>query len=83
MKVKARIDVAKKISYGEMSVPIASIDKRPAKAGNLFRVNFYRLHTAPGETKRHFIAWQPTGVWNPHKPAKFGTLKLVDSSGKE
>ena len=83
MKVKARINRDKKISYGEMAIPIASLDKRPAKAGNLFRVNFYRLHTMPGETKRHFIAWQPTGVWNPHKPAKFGTLKLVNSDAKE
>jgi len=79
MKVKSRIDNNKKIWYGEMSIPIVSLDKRPAKAGNLFRVNFYRLHTVPSETKRHFIAWQPTGVWNPHKPAKFGILKLIDS----
>jgi hypothetical protein len=83
MKVKARIDKEKKIWYGEMSVPIASLDKRPATAGNLFRINFYRLHTVPNETKRHFIAWQPTGVWNPHKPEKFGALKLVQSDSKQ
>ena len=83
MKVKARIDQDKKIWYGEMSIPIASLDKRPVKTGNLFRVNFYRLRTVPNETKRHFIAWQPTGVWNPHKPAKFGTLKFIDPDTKE
>ena len=83
MKVKARIEKDKKISFGEMSIPIASLDKHPARAGNPFRVNFYRLHTVPNEAKRHFIAWQPTGVWNPHKPEKFGTLKLVGSDGKE
>lgn len=83
MKVKARIDRDKKICYGEMSIPIASLDKRPPTAGNLFRVNFYRLHTVPNETKRHFIAWQPTGVWKPHKPEKFGTLKLVLPDSKD
>lgn len=83
MKVKARIDTDKKISYGEMSIPIASLDKHPVKAADLFRVNFYRLHTVPNDAKRHFIAWQPTGVWNLHRPAKFGTLKLVNSESKE
>ena len=44
---------------------------------NEFRVNVYRLQTAGEGRKRHFLAWQPTGEWNPHKPMKFGTLKLV------
>jgi hypothetical protein len=27
---------------------------------------------------RVFLGWQPTGIWNPHHPEKFGTLRLVD-----
>jgi len=77
MKVKSHIDTDKKIWYGEMCIPIASLDKRTPQVGNLFRINMYRLHTVPNETKRHFLAWQPTGEWNPHRPAKFGVLKLV------
>jgi hypothetical protein len=78
MTVKSRIDAEKKIWYGEMRIPIASIDKRPPKADNEMRVNVYRLQSA-GEGKRvHFLAWQPTGEWNPHRPQKFGILRLVD-----
>jgi len=75
MKVKARIDEAKKIWTGEICIPIAAVDKRPAKEGNEMRVNFFRQDGAP--PKRDFLAWQVTGVWNPHKPEKFGTLKLA------
>ena len=33
MKVKARIDKAKKIWYGEMRIPIAAVDQRPPESG--------------------------------------------------
>ena len=75
--VKSRIDHEKKIWYGEMCVPLSTIDKRPAATGNEFRVNVYRLQTAGEGKKRHFLAFMPTGEWNPHRPATFGTLKLV------
>src|SRR5262249_37328580 len=26
---------------------------------------------------RTFLSWQPTGAWTPHRPEKFGTLRLV------
>jgi hypothetical protein len=75
MKVKARVDEAKKVWCGEMRVPMSAIDSRPAQAGNELRVNFFRQDgRAPHRT---FLAWQPTGAWNPHHPEKFGTLKLV------
>ncbi|MBZ5581383.1 MAG: carbohydrate-binding family 9-like protein [Acidobacteriia bacterium] len=78
MQVKSRIDRVRKIWYGEMRIPIAAIDKRKPAEGNEMRVNVYRLQTVPeGEPKIHFLAWQPTGEWNPHRPAKFGRLKLV------
>jgi Carbohydrate family 9 binding domain-like len=77
MTVKSRIDAEHKIWYGEMRIPVAAIDKRPVKAGNEFRVNVYRLQYAGEGKKIHFLAWQPTGEWNPHRPKKFGTLKLI------
>ena len=78
MSVKSRIDPEKKIWYGEMRIPIASIDKRPPKVGNEMRVNVYRLQSAGPGKRIHFLAWQPTGEWNPHRPQKFGALRLVD-----
>jgi len=77
MKVKARIDAQKKIWYGEMRIPIASIDRRPAQVGNEIRINLFRQD---GELpKRDFLAWQPPGVWNPHHPEKFGILRFVNN----
>jgi hypothetical protein len=77
MTVTSRIDAARKVWYGEMCIPIAAIDKRPAAIGNEFRVNVYRLQSA-GEGKRiHFLAWQPTWEWNPHRPMTFGRLRLA------
>jgi hypothetical protein len=77
MAVKSRIDKQKKIWYGEMRIPLATIDKRPPAVGNKLRVNIYRLQSAGQGRKIHFLAWQPTGEWNPHRPTKFGTLELV------
>jgi hypothetical protein len=75
MKVKARIDEGRKIWCGEMQVPMSAIDERPAQAGNEMQVNFYRQDGKM--PRRDFLAWQPTGVWNPHHPEKFGRLRLV------
>jgi Carbohydrate family 9 binding domain-like len=77
MTVKSRVDKEKKIWYGEMRIPIVAIDKRPAVIGNEFRVNVYRLQSAGAGQKIQFLAWQPTGEWNPHRPKKFGTLRLT------
>jgi len=77
MTVKSRIDGEKKIWYGEMRIPIAAIDKRRAAIGNEFRVNVYRLQSVGEGQKVHFLAWQPTGEWNPHRPKKFGILRFA------
>jgi hypothetical protein len=79
-KTKARLDRENKLWYAEIQLPIASIDSRPVKAGNEFRINLYRLqgpHPA-APARRDFIAWLPTGEYNPHRPLKFGRLKLVE-----
>jgi hypothetical protein len=72
--VKARLDRAKKIWYGEMRIPIQSIDTRPAKKGNEMRINLYRIQGPP--PGRTFIAWQPTGSPSYHEPEAFGRLRL-------
>jgi len=74
MTVKARVDGQAKVWYGEMRIPLASIDSREPRAGNELRVNLFRQD---GRTpKRDFLAWRTTGVWNPHHPEKFGALRL-------
>jgi len=75
MQVKARVDKDKKIWYGEMKIPIRSIDSRPPSAGTEMRINFYRIQGPPRDRK--FIAWQPTHSANYHVPEAFGRLRLV------
>ena len=74
-RVKARIDHARKIWYGEMQIPLDKIDARPPNAGNEFRINLYRIQGPP--PKRKLIAWQPTGQPNYHVPEAFGRLRLA------
>ncbi len=73
--VKARVDQVNKIWYAEIRVPISEIDKRVPAAGNEFRVNIYRLQGP--QDNRDFLAWRPTGVWNPHHPEVFGIMRLT------
>ena len=74
-KVKARIDEKNKIWYGEMQIPMAEIDKRPAQPNNEMRINFYRIQGPP--PNRKFVAWQPTGARSYHVPEAFGRLILT------
>jgi hypothetical protein len=73
-KVKARMDMANRIWYGEMRIPMNQIDSRPPKKGNEMRINLYRIQGMPPDRK--FIAWQPTGQRNYHVPESFGRLVL-------
>ncbi len=73
--VKARVDAGKKIWYGEMKIPLASIDLRRPRPGNEMRINFYRLSgKAPARVS---TAWQPTGQRSHHVPESFGRLVLA------
>lgn len=73
--VAAKLDAAKKIWYGAMKIPVASITDKPIQAGTQFRVNYYRFQGPP--PKRANIAWLPTGpTGNHHIPEAFGLLKL-------
>jgi hypothetical protein len=74
--VAARIDESAKVWYGFMQIPWSAIDPRPAAAGNLLRINFFRCQGAdPG---RKYIAWQAPGKPSFHVPETFGTLRLID-----
>jgi hypothetical protein len=74
-EVKGRIDEARKTWYGEMRIPIETIDTRAPAEGLEMRINFYRLQ-GPGP-QRKGIAWQPTNAPSYHVPEAFGRIKLV------
>lgn len=71
--VKARIDEAARVWYGEMKIPFAAIDPRGPEKGRTLRAGLYRI---AGPEPRTFYAWQPTGQRNYHVPEAFGTLRL-------
>jgi Carbohydrate family 9 binding domain-like len=73
-KVRARIDKARKTWYGEMQIPMASIDSRRPVKGLEMRINLYHIQGPPAH--RNFIAWQPTHSESFHVPEAFGRLVL-------
>jgi hypothetical protein len=75
-EVKARIDKANQVWYGEMKIPLASIDNRRPKPGNEMRINFYRAQGNPED--RIYLCWQPTNDRSFHQPAAFGKLRLAE-----
>lgn len=74
-KVKARVDSAAKIWYGEMRIPFSSILRIPPAEGQKLRINLYRAEGEPPDRK--LIAWQPTHSPTFHVPESFGLLRLV------
>lgn len=74
MKVAARIDKKRKVWYGEMMIPLRSIDKRPPQAGNELRVNIYRLTGAA--PARVSTMWTPVQNRSHHTPEAFGKVVL-------
>ncbi len=75
-QVKARIDAANKIWYGEMKIPFAAIAPWQPAAGRELRAGLFRIAGVEGNKK--FISWQVTGGKTFHVPEKFGRLKLVE-----
>ena len=74
-RVRAKIDEQKKVWYGEMRIPIASVDGAAANERSEMRINFYRLQ-GPGPDRKG-IAWQPTNSRTYHVPEAFGRIVLV------
>jgi len=75
-KVAARIDFGNKTWYGFMQIPYAALDSRPASAGNILRINFFRSQGA--RPNRKALAWRPTMQNTFHVPEAFGSLILVN-----
>jgi hypothetical protein len=75
-QVKARLDAADHVWYGEMKIPFTVIVPFPVFAKLGFRAGFFRIQGA-GADKKH-ISWQPTGGRTFHVPENFGTLLLVE-----
>lgn len=69
------IDEQNHVWYAALKIPLKAIDSRPARAGNTFRVNFYRTEAGPKDTKE--IMWQPVMGKSFHAPEHFGLLRLV------
>jgi hypothetical protein len=76
MQVKARIEPARKIWYGEMKIPFEAIGGTPLAAGAELRAGFFRIAGRDPDKKK--ISWQLTGTTTFHVPEKFGILRLVD-----
>jgi len=76
MKVKARIDAARKMWYGEMKIPFEALGGGPPVAGREFRAGFFRIAGRDPDKKK--VSWQATGATTFHVPEKFGMLRLVD-----
>jgi hypothetical protein len=75
-EVKARVDEAKKIWYGAMKIPLASIGVKSPSAGTEVRAGLYRI--AGREPSRKLISWQKTGARSFHVPERFGILRLSE-----
>ena len=71
-----RIDEAKHVWYVAMRIPFNVIDGRPVKAGNTFRVNFFRTEGGPKDSKE--IVWQAVMGETFHVPERFAMLRLSD-----
>jgi len=75
-EVKARIDTAEHVWYGEMKIPIKAIVPFAPSPKLAFRAGFFRLQGTGAD--KQYISWQPTGGRTFHVPEKFGTLVLVE-----
>lgn len=73
--VSARIDRKKKIWYGAMRIPFASITSQTPMEGTVFRANLFRSQGPPDHRKE--IAWRPPLSSTFHTPEQFGRLELA------
>ncbi|RZU39064.1 cellulose/xylan binding protein with CBM9 domain [Edaphobacter modestus] len=77
IKVSARIDRDRKIWYGAMRIPFASLGASSVASGTTFRINLFRCQ---GPTEgRHYLSWQPSMSKSFHVPEHFGTLVLASA----
>jgi Carbohydrate family 9 binding domain-like len=72
--VRARIDAAHKVWFGEMRIPLRSLGVSAPRAGQQLRTGLYRC--AGRAPQRAYYAWSPTGQRSFHVPEAFGLLVL-------
>ncbi len=72
--VHGRVDSQKKVWYGEMCIPFASLDVKAPKVGDELRIGLYRIEGE--DPHRIYVTWRPTGAKTFHIPAAFGSLVL-------
>jgi hypothetical protein len=73
-QVKARIDSARRLWYGEMRIPFAAIESRPVRPGLELRAGFFRISGV--EPQRGYLSWHTTDGRTFHVPERFGILRL-------
>jgi hypothetical protein len=73
-EVTARVDRDKHVWYGEMRIPLDSIDVKAPKNGVETRINLYRCQGPPSDRK--YINWQTVNNETFHTPEAFGRLRL-------
>lgn len=72
-----RIDEQKKIWTCEMRIAAAGMSAPPIKAGQVWRLNFYRADGPGDDTQRRFLSWSPLpGGGSFHQPASFGMIRF-------
>lgn len=59
----------------ELAIPFTSLTAEPPKAGDLWRINFYRIDRPEGEPWE-LSAWSPTGMPKFHVSERFGELRF-------
>src|ERR1041385_5612280 len=72
----AHIDEKKHVWYASVRIPFSALDSRPVRAGNAFRVNFYRTEDAGANANE--LMWQPVMSSTFHVPERFALLRLVE-----
>ena len=60
----------------EMAIPFRSLTAELPKAGDCWRVNFFRIDRPPG-APWELSSWSPAGRPNFHTPERFGTLQFT------
>lgn len=74
--VSARMDRNKKIWYGAMRIPFASLISGAPAEGTVFRANLFRSQGPPNHNT--LIAWKSPMNSTFHTPERFGELKLTN-----
>lgn len=74
-EVSARIDRNRRVWYGAMRIPFASIIREVPTDGTVFRANLFRSQGPPDHRKE--IAWRPPLSSTFHTPERFGRLELT------